>query len=262
MNNPRTYGQAPFHIAVIHGGPGAAGEMRTVARDLSTAIGILKPLQTQKSVQGQIDELADVLKTHADLPVTLIGHSWGAWLAYFLAAEHPELVHKLILVGAPAFEQKYVKNLSDTRMSRLTPAERDEIDALFKQLEDSTVTQEQKNVHFARFGSLFSKTDTYDPIDEPRETINVQADIYNCVWPQADELRKSGRLLEIGKSIRCPVLAIHGEYDPTPAAGVESPLKNIIKKFRFIILKNCGHTPWIERQARLNFYEILKTELG
>ena len=29
--NPRTYGDAPFRVAVIHGGPGAAGEMAPVA---------------------------------------------------------------------------------------------------------------------------------------------------------------------------------------------------------------------------------------
>ena len=34
-----------------------------------------------------------------------------------------------------------------------------------------------------------------------------------------------------------------------------------LEKFRFILLDNCGHRPWIERQARDMFYGILNEEL-
>ncbi len=33
MKNLRTYGAAPFGIAVVHGGPGAPGQMAPVARE-------------------------------------------------------------------------------------------------------------------------------------------------------------------------------------------------------------------------------------
>jgi len=33
------------------------------------------------------------------------------------------------------------------------------------------------------------------------------------------------------------------------------------KHFRLILLKNCGHKPWIERQAREAFYSTLAAEL-
>ena len=33
MKNLKVYGNAPFNVAVIHGGPGAPGEMAPVARD-------------------------------------------------------------------------------------------------------------------------------------------------------------------------------------------------------------------------------------
>ena len=73
-------------------------------------------------------------------------------------------------------------------------------------------------------------------------------------------MRKSGRLLEIGKYIRCPVVAIHGDYDPHPAEGVEKPLSVLLKSFRFIMLKRCGHKPWVEREAKEQFFRILKNE--
>ena len=42
----RLYGKAPYRVAVVHGGPGAAGEMAPVARRLGAACGVLEPLQT------------------------------------------------------------------------------------------------------------------------------------------------------------------------------------------------------------------------
>jgi len=58
-----------------------------------------------------------------------------------------------------------------------------------------------------------------------------------------------------------PVGAIHGDYDPHPAAGVRTPLLRVVKNFRFILLENCGYHPWAEKQAKSVFYNILMDEL-
>jgi len=50
-------------------------------------------------------------------------------------------------------------------------------------------------------------------------------------------------------------------YYVCPAEGVQKPLSTMLKSFRFVLLKNCGHMPWIERQARDKFYGILREEL-
>ena len=57
MMKLRTYGRPPFGVAVIHGGPGARGEMAPVARELAPDGGVLEPLQTKTTLQGQIEEL-------------------------------------------------------------------------------------------------------------------------------------------------------------------------------------------------------------
>lgn len=71
-------------------------------------------------------------------------------------------------------------------------------------------------------------------------------------------MRASGELLELGRRIACPVVAIHGDYDPHPARGVEGPLSKVLRDFHFILLRNCGHAPWIERQAKEEFYTVLR----
>lgn len=112
-----------------------------------------------------------------------------------------------------------------------------------------------------KFGKITSKADSYDPIESVDEKITVQQEIYESVWPEASELRRSGKLLQLGEKIQCPVVAIHGDYDPHPAAGAREPLSKVLKDFRFVLLQNCGHKPWIEREAKDRFYQILREEL-
>ena len=236
--------------------------MAPVARKLASGHGVLEPLQTATSLQGQVEELRTVLENHGDLPVTLIGFSWGAWLSFIVAAQYPAQVRKLILVGSGPYEEKYVAKLQETRSSRLGEQERAEFEAIVEALGDSAT--EDKDTLLARLGTLASKTDEYDPImDGPDESdpAGSRGDVFQSVWKDAAELRRSGDLLKLGTHIRCPVIAIHGDYDPHPAEGVQEPLSVVLQNFCFILIKNCGHTPWIERQARDEFYRILEGEL-
>jgi len=259
MKNLRKYGMPPFKVAVIHGGPGAPGEMAPVARELSSIRGVLEPLQTATTIEGQIGELKDVLKKNGDLRVTLIGWSWGAWLSLIFAAQYSAFVKKLILIGSGPYEEKYALNIMETRLNRLSIEEKAEALVLIKTLDDPAGGD--KNTPLARLGKLISKADSYDPLPHKSETLEYQYDIHQNVWEQASKLRSSGILLESGKNIQCPVVAIHGDYDPHPSEGVRRPLSRILKEFRFILLEKCGHQPWIEKSSKDRFYNILKSEV-
>ncbi|MFH1946351.1 MAG: alpha/beta hydrolase [Acidobacteriota bacterium] len=239
----RCYGRLPWVAGVIHGGPGAAGEMAPVAAELSRKGGVVEPLQSAGTVDGQIRELASCLREMGNGPFTLIGFSWGAWLAWLTVSRHPELVNKLVLVGSGPFESLYAEGILEKRLKRLSEGER-----------------AARNRSLARLGELMAKADAFDPFpptDGAFPPVEIDADIFSAVWPEADEMRRSGRLLGAGKNIRCPVTAIHGAYDPHPAEGVEIPLSAVLKDFRFILLPQCGHRPWIERHARDRFFQIL-----
>lgn len=259
MINLRKYGNEPYSVAVIHGGPGAPGEMAPVARELSSICGVLEPLQTAKTLEGQVQELKAVLEKNGTLPVTLIGFSWGAMLSFLLTARYPSLMKKLILIGGGPFEEEYAAGILGTRLSRLSEEKRVETLFLIEALNDSAI--EDKNALMARFGLLTSKADSFDPLPHDSELLEVQYDINHSVWEGAKELRSSGKLLELGNKIRCPVLAIHGDHDPHPAEGIKTPLSGVLKDFRFILLEKCGHCPWLERSARDRFYDILKSEI-
>ncbi|MBI4613520.1 MAG: alpha/beta hydrolase [Planctomycetes bacterium] len=259
----RKHGRAPFRIAVVHGGPGAGGEMAPVARELAGAGGVLEPIQTAASLAGQVEELARTLEEHCELPATLVGYSWGAWLSCLVAAEHPACVGRLVLVGSGPIEESYAASIRETRASRLSTKEREEFERALAWIEDPGA--KDRDACLARLGELASKADAFDPLPwdtRASDAVSCDGAVFLGVWREAAELRRSGELLDRVKGILCPVVAIHGDHDPHPAAGVSLPLSAVLANFRFILLPRCGHTPWLERHARGAFFAALEGALA
>lgn len=257
MMNERKYGSPPYQVVLLHGGPGGAGEMAVVAKELSKSFGVLEPLQTKHTINSQIAELKEVVEENTNSPINLVGYSWGAWLGFMFTAKNPSLVKKLILVSSGPFLAKYAKTIMPTRLKRLSAEERKKLNSLMKKL--GKLKGKEKDKVFKQVGEIISKADSYKPL--PHLEIPVQASIYEGVWPQAAKLRENGKLLNLAKKITIPVVAIHGNFDPHPAEGVEKPLRSNLKNFKFILLNKCGHTPWYEEIARDKFFEILLKEL-
>lgn len=260
MKNLRTYGQKPYRVAVIHGGPGAPGEVAPVARELARDYGVLEPLQTKDTVGGQIEELREVLTANADPPVTLVGFSWGAWLSYLYTSRYPSSVRKLILIGTPPFPAEMAMDVMTTRLERMSEAERAEFFALTEALNQPG--NPDRNRLMARFAALTNRADAYELLPYQSELIEYLFDINQSVWAEANRMRNSGELLEAGRAIACPVVAIHGDHDPHPVAGVREPLAGILQDFSFVLLEKCGHEPWLERYARDEFFRVLREEIG
>ena len=256
----RTYGTKPFQVVLLHGGPGAPGTMGPVAKELSSQWDVLEPFQNADSIEGLISELKALLLEKGDLPIYLMGHSWGAMLGYIFAARHPNMVKKLIIVGSGVFEEKYSSTIMKTRLSRLNQEERTRIKMLMAQMNDPNV--QEKDEILREFGEMFTKADAHDPLTLDIGLKECHHDQHVKVWAEAKALRLSGDLLKMGRKISCPVVAIHGSHDPHPMEGIRDPLDRVVGNFKFIELDRCGHAPWIEKHARDAFFRILERELS
>jgi pimeloyl-ACP methyl ester carboxylesterase len=160
------------------------------------------------------------------------------------------------------FEERYVGEMQAARRDRLSPAERAEFEQAVALLNGGAADDPA----FATLARLGEKTDAYDPVESPEANTRGgsypgQARIYAAVWPEAAAMRADGRLRAAVEAVTCPVVAIHGNDDPSPAAGVRGPLARWQPGARFRLLERCGHTPWRERQARAQFFAILNEEL-
>jgi pimeloyl-ACP methyl ester carboxylesterase len=145
------------------------------------------------------------------------------------------------------------------RLSRLGKDDLEDFRHLTEALDNPSA--ENRNEILCCFGKLISKADTYDPLPEEDELLDCRYEVFKGVWEEASDFRHSGKLLGLGKEIRCEVVAIHGDYDPHPYEGVLEPLSGYLKNFKFILLEKCGHKPWIEKEAKERFYEVLKHEI-
>lgn len=250
LGQVRVYGRRPYRVAVLHGGPGGAGELAPVADGLAMqGISAIEPWQTATGVAGQVDELARQITAAAHPPVALIGWSWGAWLAVLLAAERPDLADRLILIGSPAFRAGDGARDISLRDGKLTAAEHAELGVL--KARAGLTAQES-----ARFIALSERMDAVEP-DAIPVAVSVDFEINRRVWAEALALRQAGLLLERLQAVRCPITLLHGACDPRLARGAIDPVIATHPTAHVQVFPRCGHKPWIEKHAKAAFWAAL-----
>ena len=262
--NVRAYGCKPYRIVAVHGGPGALGGLAGLAGDIEsmTGCGVIEPMQTRFSIDGLIKELKDQIEAFCSPPVFLIGHSWGAWLTGLTAGRYPDLVRKVVLIGCAPLDESFVSQIAQRRIKNMTPAERKEFASLVSLMESGS-NDNDMDKKLERLGVLVDGSDFYDRIEsEVEETVSINGMMYSQVWAEATKMRKSGALVSCFKGLKMPISIIHGSWDPHPYEGTTSPLKLAGLEFNEHILERCGHKPWKEKYARIEFYSILVRELS
>ena len=249
----RYYGNKPYKIAAIHGGPGDIGSLKYCAEQLENKIeiGVIEPLQSKYSISALICELYIQLKENISGKAILIGHSWGAWLAALLAGQYPELVEKLILVGCPPLEDKYVDEITNRRLCNLSKKDR----CTFNRIKDDITCNEDMLIMQA----LIEKADNVCLLKTSHaRSTSIDGKMYSQVWSEAAKMRHEGRLLSAFSNIACKIYLIHGENDPHPITGIVYPLLHQNIDCETYILPKCGHSPFEEEYANERFFEIVK----
>lgn len=246
LTNCREYGCLPFRAIVVHGGPGAPGCCAGICRGLADNYGILEYLQTKNTIDGLLEELQGIILYYQLKNTILIGHSWGAWLSYIFAAKYPQYVSKLIMVSCGPFEASYYPQLVERRSAKNMSKEQEED---------------------IRAANLYTDDIKFNP-DHYCLLPNIKRDMiafnevqFKLLMDEVVPMRASGKLLNLSKDIRCPVVAIHGKNDPHPWEGVKEPLENRLNEFKMYLIDKCGHDPWKEYYAKDEFFTILKNEI-
>ncbi|RMH21812.1 MAG: alpha/beta hydrolase [Gemmatimonadetes bacterium] len=249
-------------ILLIHGGPGAAGDVAPLADALAGRCTIIEPTCDASSVDAHIDQVLQAAARAGVSHATLVGFSYGAWSSVLVAARH-RLARRIVLIGCPPFDESDARRITSTREDRMAEGDGATMNALLR-----SVNRERgasSDHAFTRLGAHIARLDAFDPDAEAYAAwlahLRCSADVYDTVWPQAAAMRASGSLWESLRAVRCPITAIHGDHDPHPADAVRLALDSLEAPTRFVLLPECGHTPWIERSFRERLIPIFEHEI-
>ena len=267
----RTYGGGGAPVIVLHGGPAAIGQVEPLARELGKRWHVLEPFQRGSrraealakaggsrslTVATHVEDLDELVRERCSgAPPALVGHSWGAMLALAYAAAHPATPSTLVLIGCGTFSLR-ARAVFEARLeARLTPAQRASLAELARADIDD-------NRRLALIGRVYDDAYGYDLANPGPEIPTLDARAFDETWSDMLRLQQEGVYPAAFAAIRAPVLMLHGTDDPHPGPLIRDDLQRYIPKLEYRELPECGHSPWLERRAKREFFVLLEAWLG
>jgi pimeloyl-ACP methyl ester carboxylesterase len=220
---------------VLHGGPGAPGDVAELARGLADIFPVLEPHQRPSegaplTVARHVEDLRDLIIARGLDRPALVGSSWGAMLALAFAAAHPDLAGPLVLVGCGTFDETSRAQFR----AAIGDRKRDEILALY----------------------------SYDPIPSEPEATAFDERANAETWADMLRLQKEGVYPAAFAAIRSAVLMLHGAVDPHPGRMILESLRPFVPQIEYREWERCGHYPWREKAVRDEFFATVKAWLA
>lgn len=254
-------------LIVIHGGPGS-GQDHLLPQMYDLAKNNFVIFYDQRGAgrsTGEINEdtmtisvfledLEALRKAFNFDKVSILGHSWGAFLAMHYSIEHPECVDRLILSNPCPASSNDFSIFEKERDGRLSNFQEE-----LSRIQNAQEYQNGDPELHEQLLRIFVRT--YCHIPEAANLLNLHLNrtaVINAIKihhiVSKNVLEKPFDLHERLKEIRIPTLVIHGDDDPIPLSSAQHIHENIPES-KFVVLENCGHYPYVE-QAELYFRSI------
>lgn len=213
-------------------------------------------LTTDPTQLGMAHHVADLeaVRAHFGLgPMKLVGHSWGAMVAAFYAAEHPQHVNRMVLVTPGPIEAKYDAEHEAMRIARTAPQALQRQGELFGLLLGGQSADPVADctelfdsffpAYFHDAGNVANLRGAWCP-----QTPDAAALLLFGLGAGRGSLGPDWNLAPMLEDIETPALVINGASDPIPAAstiGYAEALPNATLR----TLQGAGHFPWAEEPA-------------
>ncbi len=257
----RVFGQGK-PILIIGGGPGDVSD-----RYLSLCELLSKDYQcilvdqrgTGKSTPAKIDSSSISLAlTIEDFEAirnklgyqqwTVLGFSYGGFVASIYTNDYPTSVSALIHMGSLGFDFKVYRHFSDNIMSRLHPGDLE----LLKYWSDSTRMAADKHHAIvetirARMPGYFFSREKALLVTQTMKDSDFNLDLGDYLWD--DMYKRSLELLQKDSNFDKPVLILHGRQDPL-GESVAINLSNYYKNSNLVFIEKCGHYSWVEQPEK------------
>lgn len=252
----RMIGQGP-PLVVLHGGPGLSqnyllphlyqlAQSHTVLfyDQRGSGASSAKISAETMRIPVFVDDLEAIRASFGWGKISILGHSWGGFLALHYALEHPESVDRLVLANSFCASSDGVRLYLQEWYRRMAPFQEE-----FAQIQQDPRLLAGDPEIAERSVHLILRTYCHDPAHvehldlrfSPQAALQAQ---------QSAELLRQQLLLEYSlydslKALSIPTLIIHGDADSVPLSTAEE-LHQSLPQSRFVLLENCGHFPYVE----------------
>jgi 2-hydroxy-6-oxonona-2,4-dienedioate hydrolase len=184
-----------------------------------------KPLLDYK-IATFVDFLYAFMQTQNIGKATLVGNSFGGWIALDFAMQHPSIVEKLVLVDSAGLP--WLRPIPELNPSSLA-ATRTLIESVFydkKMVSDGAV--------LSVFTDRMRNNDGYA----------IQRTVAGFATPQFEDAKLA--------SIHVPTLVMWGRQDELIPLASGEKLRDGISGAKLVVFEQCGHVPMIEKSAEFN----------
>jgi pimeloyl-ACP methyl ester carboxylesterase len=257
----RFYGNGGPPVIVLHGGPGGSGGSASVAQGLSGEFQVIEPWQRPSgekplSVAVHVADLHQLIcsRCRRRRPA-LVGESWGAMLALAYAAQHPDDIGPIVLIGCGTFDKASRAEIVKERRKRIL----DHIDKHPEHRSDLDLSIGEQMMKWHEM------TDAYVPVpDEDERTKAEPFDMkaHTETWSDMVRCQEEGIYPQSFASLTGPVLMLHGAHDPHPGKMIRDNLRQFIPQLEYREFAKCGHAPAIEAYAKEEFFKVMRNWLG
>lgn len=255
-------------MVIVHGGPGMdhtylLPQMAKLARhyklifyDQRASGKSSSVVDTNSMTMDNFVEDLDGIRRALDLgKMNLLAHSWGGLIAMFYAIKHPGNLNSLMLIDASPGSSA-LRNESFAIMSQRTSHEDSVAETELIHTEGFQKHTPEAMEKFFRilFRGTFYNKRYADSLTITLDS-NYAAQSHSLAYLYRDTSLASYDLFAKLSVVHCPTLIVTGDHDMVPADANER-LHGSIAGSKYIVIKNCGHFPFIE--APNEFFNVLE----
>ncbi len=245
-------------LVLAHGGPGLSNNLQAVAGMVGdiARVHLYDQRGSRRSSAGgpwDVETFVadlDSLREHWGHERWIVGgHSWGAVLALFYAFAHPERTLGIVYMSGTAIRWGFQERVRAERMSRLTSAEREELERLGEVLHKGGTEADRDRFLRLMWSTDFATRDAAAVLDPqplyefPR--VEAVARAVHADW----KARFDAGIEDELRGLDLPVLVLHGDRDPDPDGARE--VAELAPLGEWAPLAGAGHSPWLEQPAAM-----------
>ncbi|MCG8607380.1 alpha/beta fold hydrolase [bacterium] len=195
------------------------------------------------SMDHFVEDLEGIRKDFGLEEMNLMAHSWGGVLAMFYARKYANNLRSLMLVNTGPASLEFQQQSTLLRATRFTPE-----DSLARaEIMQSEAFKQRTPTALAELFRISFRAVFYDRSLADSLTLELQPTFAanNAKLRYLFKDLASYDLHSDLAKIKCPTLIVHGDSDAIAIEALDKIRENISGS-KFILLKNCGHFPFIE----------------